>query len=146
MRLSAVQPLNLMTLEVPPQHDSDSMIPPQQHHAPHSYIPFMKAPSSIGTIPPTGSSGGQPGSQSGAESASLGTSRSSGGDLALFSMAGLKDWELDLDALEVRHFRMLLCIHNITSSTWGIGGPLSCRSIERRIICCYMTCPHLAPS
>ncbi|CAL8464770.1 g4305 [Coccomyxa elongata] len=95
------KPLNLMTLDTPPQHDSDSMIPPQHHHAPHSYVPFMKAPSSIGTIPLTSSSSGQPGSQRGAESALQGTSRSSGEDLALFSMAGLKDWELDLDALEV---------------------------------------------
>ena len=97
-----------MTLDTPPQHDSDSMIPPQQQHAPHSYIPFMKAPSSIGTIPLSSSGRGQPGSQPGTESSShgafrsSGTSRSAGEDLAPFSMAGLKDWELDLDALEVR--------------------------------------------
>lgn len=91
-----------MTLDNPPQHDSDSMIPPQQH-GPHSYVPFMNAPSSIGTFTLTSSSGRQPGSQHGAESASQGTTpRSSGEDLAPFSMAGLKDWELDLDALEVR--------------------------------------------
>ncbi|BDA50369.1 probable leucine-rich repeat receptor-like protein kinase PEPR2 [Coccomyxa sp. Obi] len=91
---------SLMALDDPPQHDSDSMIPPQ-NHGPHSYVPFMKAPSSIATFTLTSSSGGQPGSQRGAESASQGTSRSSGEDLAPFSMAGLKDWELDLDALEV---------------------------------------------
>ncbi len=116
-----VQPLNMMTLDTPPQHDSDSMIPPQHHHAPHSYIPFMKAPSSVGTIPLSSSSGGQPGSQRGAESASQGTSRSSGEDLALFSMAGLKDWELDLDALEVRHICMLhMCSRFIYLGGWGI--------------------------
>ncbi|BDA50370.1 MDIS1-interacting receptor like kinase 2 [Coccomyxa sp. Obi] len=92
------KPLNVMTLD---PHDSDSMIPPQQHHAPHSYVAFKSAPSTIGTILLTSSSGGQPGSQPGADSSPNGTSRSSGEDLTLFSMAGLKDWELDLDALEV---------------------------------------------
>ena len=104
-----------MTLDTPPQHDSDSMIPPQQQHAPHSYIPFMKAPSSIGTIPLSSSGRGQPGSQPGTVSShgasrSSWTSRSSGEDLAPFSMAGLKDWELDLDALEVRLARWKLLL------------------------------------
>ncbi len=86
----------MMDIEEPPQHDSDSMIPPQ---APHSFVPFKHAPSS-GSIPlthPTTAS--MRGSSLGADSS--GASRSSEEELTLFSMAGLKDWELDLDALDV---------------------------------------------
>ena len=134
MFVFGVQPLKLMTLDTPPQHDSDSMIPPQHHHAPHSYVPFMKAPSSIGTIPLNSSGGGQPGSQPGADSLhagprSSGTSRSSGEDLALFSMVGLKDWELDLDALEVRANVFTVPLY-ICISTWKIWGTSAAAAYE----------------
>ncbi len=122
-----LQVATLMALDNPPQHDSDSMIPPQ-NHGPHSYVPFMKAPSSIGTFTLTSSSGGQPGSQPGANS-SRGTSRSSGEDLAPFSMAGLKDWELDLEALEV----------------WGLTGVFIIQCIKNSSIqyrCCCLGSPE----
>ncbi|EIE22891.1 kinase-like protein [Coccomyxa subellipsoidea C-169] len=75
----------LLNLEECPEHDSDSIIPPQP---PRSY-----APSSVSLISFT-----TPASNSGGDS--WGASQSSG-ELELVSMAGHKDWELDLDALEV---------------------------------------------
>jgi len=172
-----------------PQHDSDSMIPPQGG-APHSFVPFMHAPSSADVAPlsaagsrgaRSGSApgsraapgsalystpgsraasgsfpGSQPGSQSGSRAASgshLGShpgsqpgsraemgppspfsgqalygSSSSGSqateELALPSMAGLRDWELDLDALEVRSYVCALsfgCHQQSYTAVWSVS-------------------------
>ena len=105
-----MQAAKMMTITEPPQHDSDSMIPPQQ--APHSFVPFKKAPSSIGSLTLTApTTASMQGSRPSGDSS--GDRRSSGEDLTLFSMCGLKDWELDLDALEVRMHAQLACYrHN----------------------------------
>lgn len=89
----------------PLQHDSDSMIPPGEDPR-HSYVPYMKAPSSVGSFPLT-SSGADSSSVGGlssvptAETPGARSSRSRSTDTAPVSIAGLKDWELDLDALKV---------------------------------------------
>jgi hypothetical protein len=114
----------MMNITEPPQHDSDSMIPPQQ--APHSFVPFIKAPSSIGSLTLTApTTASMQGSRPSGDSS--GDRRSSGEDLTLFSMCGLKDWELDLDALEVRMHAQLACYrHN--HPCYGQGNNENCCS------------------
>lgn len=111
-----LQTAALLTAEDPLEMDSDSMIPPKvQDSSSHSYVPFMHAPSSMGSIHLTSSVGtasSAPVSEaSGIKQPSLGTARSSGDDLALPSMAGLRDWELDLDALQVFKKSLLASVH-----------------------------------
>ncbi len=100
----------MMAVHEPALHDSDSMLPPPDDPR-HSYVPFMKAPSSIASIPLTGSGGSESsGRLSSAHGVSTPGTRSSGGDLAMQSLVGLKDWELDLDALKVRMQPLLIRI------------------------------------
>ncbi|CAL8464771.1 g4306 [Coccomyxa elongata] len=103
----------LMSPEDLEQLDSDSIIPPQSENARHSYVPFIQAPSSVNSLPLTSS--GEitySTSSSGRGSSGKGSNqpliehrsppqRASSQDVALPSMVGFKDWELDLDALEV---------------------------------------------
>ncbi len=150
-----------MRVDVPP-HDSDSIIPPK---APHSFVPFSRAPSSMAASFPARSNGGSRVSGSGRASGSYtprsgqprsgdthsgpGSGQHSGqysghgapgsglrdggssGSVALSQQGGSmenyslpsmpwKDWELNLDALQVRPHRYgtvsVLCLTAPVSS------------------------------
>ena len=109
-----------------PAHDSDSIIPPKE---PHSFVPFSHAPSSMSassparsnfSAGPAGSYGrnGQPASPSSGQresgsrgSAGLGQQGASSTENYSLPAMPWKDWELNLDALEVRmHCLSLPCL------------------------------------
>jgi hypothetical protein len=100
----------MMDLDAP-LHDSDSIIPPQTK-PPHSFVPFSKSPSVVSSPPlsstqdatsagATGSGGSGSGFLSGTASGGRSSLGSASDHLSLPIMP-FKDWELNLDALQVR--------------------------------------------